>query len=130
MASKASKAKSGPRALVIRATIRGLSPGIWRRIEVSDQYTLEQLHRVLQIAFSWFDCHLHAYAFGNRTFRGGDQEWDGEFTSEVRLCDLALASGATFRYNYDFGDDWEVDLVFEHMSDRDEFVEPRVLAGE
>lgn len=133
MAIKAAKrgARRGtrPRALVIRATIRHISPEIWRRIEVPDRYTLEQLHRVLQVAFSWLDYHLHAFHFGERAFRGGDEEWDGEFTSQVSLRDLAFAKGATLWYNYDFGDDWEVDLMVESAVDCDDLMEPRVLAG-
>jgi hypothetical protein len=30
------------------ATLRGISPPIWRRIQVWDDYTLDQLHRALQ----------------------------------------------------------------------------------
>jgi pRiA4b ORF-3-like protein len=127
-AKRASKPKALPHSFVIRATIRDISPKIWRRIEVPDRCTLEQLHRVLQLAFSWLDCHLHAFEVGKRTFRGSDPEWDGEFTSQVQLRELALTNGATIRYNYDFGDDWEVDLVIESVSARE--VLPGLLAGE
>jgi Plasmid pRiA4b ORF-3-like protein len=115
-AKRASKPKALPQSFVIRATIRDISPEIWRRIEVPDHCTLEQFHRVLQVAFSWLDYHLHAFEVGKRMFRGGDPEWAGALTSQACLRDLALVAGATIRYNYDFGDDWEVDLVVESVS--------------
>jgi hypothetical protein len=43
--------------------MRGIVPPIYRRVRVPDGFTLHQLHRVLQIAFSRLDYHL--YDFGD-----------------------------------------------------------------
>jgi hypothetical protein len=130
-AKRSSARKAHPRALEIKATIRYITPPIWRRIEVSDQFTLEQLHRVLQLAFAWLDYHLHAFHVAKRTIMTkAHDDWNGDVTSAVRLSDLKLEVGGSLLYTYDFGDSWEIDLAVQGVSDRAEPIEPRVLAGE
>ena len=41
--------------------IRQISPVIWRRLLVSSDSTLADLHFAIQIAFGWTDCHLHRF---------------------------------------------------------------------
>ena len=36
-----------------KVSLRGISPQIWRRIQVWEDYTLDQLHRVLQVVMGW-----------------------------------------------------------------------------
>jgi hypothetical protein len=43
------------------ATLRGISPPIWRRIQVWDDYTLDQLHRALQVAMGWENYHEYEF---------------------------------------------------------------------
>lgn len=45
----------------VHVSLRDIEPAIWRRIELSSQRTLKQLHRVLQIAMGWRNDHLHEY---------------------------------------------------------------------
>ncbi len=40
-------------------TIEDVTPRIWRRLVVTSETTLAQLHTYLQIAFEWDDFHLH-----------------------------------------------------------------------
>jgi hypothetical protein len=43
-----------------KVTLCGLHPPIWRRIQVWEDATLAQLHRVLQMVMGWEDYHLYA----------------------------------------------------------------------
>jgi len=55
----------------VHVSLRGIEPAIWRRIELSSQTTLKQLHHILQIAIGWEDSHLHEYiATGSATEAG------------------------------------------------------------
>jgi len=52
----------------IKVTLREIHPPIWRRVQVRDDATLAQLHRVLQIIMGWEDCHLHEFVIDERCF--------------------------------------------------------------
>lgn len=85
----------------------------WSRIRVPDQFTLHQLHRVLQIIFSHLDYHLYAFQLGSRHFEIPDSESAAEGATATRLCDLVLSPGSQFTYLYDFGDGWEHHIAVE-----------------
>lgn len=53
--------------LLLKVTLRNIEPPIWRRIAVAEDVTLAQLHRVIQEAFGWEDCHLHEFETATRT---------------------------------------------------------------
>jgi hypothetical protein len=52
----------------IKVTLLGTDPPIWRRLLVPADLTLEQLHRVLQLAMGWEDCHMHEFRIGQQRF--------------------------------------------------------------
>jgi Plasmid pRiA4b ORF-3-like protein len=102
-----------PRCLELRITILDVKPPIWRYVRVPDEYTLDQLHRVIQLLFGWLDYHLYRFRVGERRFEAPGPEAEGEDSTAVRLRDLALEAGARFTYTYDFGDDWRHEIVVE-----------------
>jgi Plasmid pRiA4b ORF-3-like protein len=57
-------------AVQLSARLRGVSPPVARRLLVSEQASLAQLHAVLQVAFGWGDEHL--YTFQIRGWQFGD----------------------------------------------------------
>ena len=99
--------------LLLRVTMREIKPPIWRLLRVPDSFTLHQLHRVLQIAFSRLDYHLYAFELGPRRFEAPDPESESEDAARVILSDLDLTPGSQFAYLYDFGDGWEHDIAVE-----------------
>ncbi|GAA5531026.1 hypothetical protein Hgul01_04850 [Herpetosiphon gulosus] len=76
-------------------TIEEVTPRIWRRLVVTSDTTLAQLHTYLQIAFEWGDYHLHE-------FRLHGNECDEAMT----LDQLGVRHGDLFDYIYDFSDYW------------------------
>jgi hypothetical protein len=115
----------------LRATIRQSNPPIWRRIQVPSDMTLGELHDVMQVVFEWDGDHLHNFVA--RRVEYGDLEYleDAEDEWEVTLAEVAPAKRSKLTYTYDFGDNWEVELVVEDRLPVDPAAEyPRLLAGE
>lgn len=101
--------------LELRITLEDIKPPIWRLVRVPDEYTLDQLHRIIQLLFGWLDYHLYAFEAGERRFEKPDEEAEGEDSTAVRLRDLMLSKGARFTYTYDFGDDWLHKIVVKDV---------------
>ncbi|HEX6039217.1 plasmid pRiA4b ORF-3 family protein [Longimicrobium sp.] len=98
--------KPKPRLLHMRITLAKIEPPIWRHVRVPDAYTLDQLHRVIQMLFEWQDYHLYDFKMGERRFGPPHEEALGEDSTTVRLADLGLTKGGRLTYTYDFGDNW------------------------
>lgn len=113
-------AASANRAIYqLTAAVDEIQPPIWRRLRVRENTTLPQLHRILQVAFGWEDYRLHEFTIGGRryTMPADDEFYLGEpkavDETGIRLNSVVTRVGTQFRYAYDFGDDWQVDLLLE-----------------
>jgi hypothetical protein len=121
------------RHVVLRVSLRDIEPEIWRTVAVPEEFTLAQLHRVIQLVFGWLDYHLFEFRIGQRRFERADLEAEGEDAGAARLSGLRLTRGSHFEYTYDFGDTWEHEIVVERFvpvpegeeSDED----PHLLSG-
>lgn len=93
-----------------------------RTIVVPETTTFRGLHNFIQAAFRWKDYHLHEFVLPPSLDRKtelhvlgeGVDLYDGEpilseWDYKVTMIDL-LGEGMTFRYNYDFGDSWHLDI--------------------
>jgi hypothetical protein len=105
--------RAGPRRITLRIALRYVEPSVWREISLPDFYTLEQLHRCVQLTFNWLDYHLFEFQVGPRRFQRANPEADGEDAATIQLADLNLRQGTTFVYAYDMGDGWEHDIVVQ-----------------
>jgi hypothetical protein len=109
----------GPRvgACQIKISLRGVAkPPVWRRIVIPADITLGELDEVIMLAMGWEDSHLHVFSTGGQQYGSPDPELGHADESSVRLLDLLSAPGGKLRYTYDFGDDWEHDIVLEEVS--------------
>jgi len=95
--------------LILRITLDGIRPEIWRTVMVPVKITLRRLHDVIQAAMGWDDSHLHLFTI-NGTSYGDLQVFDDmpQMKDEkfVNIGSLSLAPGNTFTYEYDMGDGW------------------------
>jgi hypothetical protein len=125
-------AEPGDPVLQVRITLLGVGdPLVWRQVLVPAAYPLSRVHRVVQAAMGWEDCHLHAFRIGKTTY-GPDPDdelgWADETTT--RLADVARVR-TRISYDYDFGDGWEHELVVEARSVAEAGrVYPACIAGE
>jgi hypothetical protein len=111
-----------PNAVQIRVALVGIEPAIWRRLVVPIGFHLGQLHRVIQTAFAWWDCHLHEFRIGGLSYRDAEvcePEFEGDVRSfdesTVRLLDFDRGEYFRFLHVYDFGEDWEHVIEFEQL---------------
>ena len=118
----------------VHVSLRRIEPSIWRRIELSSQTTLKQLHRILQIAMGWGNYHLHEYIVDGRRYGTPDPAYDGpgEIIREtgVRIATVLPEPGAEILYVYDFGDYWQHDVRLEAVFPPESDIKyPRILDG-
>lgn len=117
----ARRPKRTPQDVVLRITLEDIEPPIWREIALLDTTTLPELHRVIQVAFQWYDYHLHQFIIGAERYSIPDDELDdfgipAHSTIGVTLAQLGLSEGAQFAYEYDFGDSWTHRVEVRKMS--------------
>jgi hypothetical protein len=128
----AKRAKSAQPAPIyqIRVGLRGAKPPIWRRLELPADVSLAKLHRAIQIAFGWDDGHLHVFDTAHGEFGPADSEFGVSSENRVTLEQVAPKEKGTFRYIYDFGDDWNHDILVERVLDREDTASyPRCTGG-
>ncbi|PPQ38171.1 hypothetical protein CCS01_02670 [Rhodopila globiformis] len=103
-----------PHVLSLKVTLRHIRPPIWRRIVVPRDMTLADLHRAIQVVMGWEDAHLHAFTVGGRQYSDPQMGLeDAANEARVTLDSLARSGMTRFTYTYDFGDDWEHDILIE-----------------
>ena len=109
-----------------------IDPPIWRRLLVSDKILLPGLHHLLQVAMGWEHSHLYQYIVGTTRYGEPDPDDDDDMQSDqrIRLRDIAQEKGASFLYEYDFGDGWRHVITVEDLWPRtQESLVPRCLNG-
>jgi len=113
----------------LKVTLRHVRPPIWRRLVVSGDILLSELHHVLQISMGWFDSHL--YDFRYQRNRYGDLTLLEEVIddSETSLCQVARRKGNQLVYTYDFGDNWEHEVLVERIDQCSAPAVPRCIGG-
>ena len=100
-----------------RISLLDIKPTIWRRIQIQD-CSLAELHRHIQAAMGWEDYHLHQFLINGKSYGPADaNDFGTQVVDEdvVRLSQLLPKSGERLRwmYEYDFGDSWMHELLFE-----------------
>jgi hypothetical protein len=119
--------------------LKHVKPPIWRRILVPENYTFWDLHVAVQDSMGWVDYHLHEFNIQNpltgkedRIGMPDDDYPDAEMISE-KDCTIKTyftKENIVAMYVYDFGDDWEHDIIFEKILQRDTDIKyPACTAG-
>ncbi|MGB3161062.1 plasmid pRiA4b ORF-3 family protein [Carnobacterium sp.] len=110
---------------------------VWRRVQVNSESTFLELHEVIQVSFDWYDSHLHNFSIRksngepvqnisiepDNDYQGpnSDSGW-GQFSSSIKKLGEDETLDKWFKkekdriiYTYDFGDDWEHEIVLEKI---------------
>jgi hypothetical protein len=107
-------------AYQFKITLLGVKPPVWRRIQVQD-CTLDTLHEHIQTAMGWTNSHLHHFRVGEHLFADpmlmeeNFEDMDYVDSTTTMASDIVPKSGKQFRflYEYDFGDSWDHEILFE-----------------
>ena len=59
-----------PNALVyqLKVVLREISPLIWRRLLVSADTSIADLHHILQLALGWTNSHIHRFLINGKEY--------------------------------------------------------------
>ena len=97
-------------------------PKIWRRVLVKPDLLLEDLHKIIQTVMGWENYHLHQFKKDGILYVPESPEEDGFLTSSklyiyshTKVSDLLKAEKDKLKYEYDFGDSWEHEIVLEKI---------------
>jgi hypothetical protein len=135
MPRRSQRAKTSDEIYQLKVTLQGIRPPIWRRVQVPD-CTLGDLHDLIQVAMGWESGHLHQFEIDGVHYGpqeddpwvpGGDMKVEDEASF---LLSQVLRGTKKFHYEYDFGDGWQHDVLFEKVVGREAGTKyPRCVAG-
>ncbi len=120
-----------------KITLLDIKPAIWRRIQIPD-CTLADLHEYIQAAVGWENYHLHQFEIDGVRFSQlapdeDEFDLDAEDETDIILSKLLPQSSRKARwiYEYDFGDSWRHEILFEGFPPADPKAKPPLcLEGE
>ena len=104
-----------------KITLLESEPPIWRQIQVKD-CTLDKLHEHIQTSMGWTNSHLHQFEIDGERYGDPELLYDGWMEESLTIDSLNTriseivpqdSKRFSFRYEYDFGDGWEHDILFE-----------------
>lgn len=112
------------RVFQFKITIKEITPIIWRRIVVPESYSFWDLHVAIQDALGWLDYHLHVFKMRRKHSSEATEigipnedrfEDEPEILAgwDIPIADYFYDVGVTADYDYDFGDDWQHEIVLE-----------------
>lgn len=128
--------------LQLRVDLILMAVPIWRRLLVPGGMTFWELHVAIQDAMGWRDRHLHQFTVdvprsGNRLRFGIPDDSGFHGVNEILpgweypISRYLKVGGHPALYTYDFGDDWQHEVVLEKVRTDDlKSVLPRCVAGE
>lgn len=102
---------------ILKVTLAHIRPAISRTVRVPSDFTLSDLHDVIQLAFGWENYHLHEFKADDAVFGVPDVEDDRDLVDErtVPIGEVLPRKGASAEYIYDYGDWWVHNVVVERI---------------
>jgi hypothetical protein len=98
---------------------QGGGGGIWRRLALPPDASLDELAGAILRAFKFDDDHL--YDFRYRDQRGKLRVYnhpgtdEGPFTTDIAVNEMDLALKDTMLFTFDYGDNWEFEVRLEQV---------------
>ena len=100
-----------------RVRLLGVSPMIWRRVKLKDTTTIRELHYIMQSLMDWSDDHLNQFKIRSKSYgvyHGCGIIFD-DSPDNVQLKDFNFMKTEKFIYEYDFTDNWRIELRLEEI---------------
>ena len=116
----------------LKIVLLGISPMIWRRIKVSSDSTIADLHYIIQIAMGWKEEHLHQFLIHGVHY-GISYPGTGGFMGnahEIKLSKFGFREREKISYEYDFNCSWKHQIRVETiLSGESDLASPVCTAG-
>jgi len=113
----------------IRVSLVGITPPIWRTIQVPANYTFWDLHVAIQDCMGWYDYHLHEFTvfdFQDDSLKRLGIPDEDSFDPrpvvagwEIPIINYFHEDNPATIYEYDFGDSWIHVVQVEALLDKD-----------
>ncbi len=96
-----------------------LKKSVWRRIELSSDHMLLDLHSSIQSAYDFDDDHLYSFFMDGKLWSyekfTSPYDDEGPHVDEVRIGELGLTVGQNILYLFDYGDMWRFRVELEEI---------------
>jgi len=117
-----------------KITLLETKPAVWRKILVPESYTFYDLHVAIQDTMGWTDSHLHCFEKRKDRMRYRDfevridctyaideyeQEGNIVYDTETPITNYFKKLHDKLFYTYDFGDNWEHEVILEEIFPKD-----------
>jgi hypothetical protein len=110
--------------IALRIELLDIAPLIWRRVVVSNQWTLATLHHYVQWTMGWWDTHAHEFRIGEQVVApdwwireieldAATENYCDERRVSVGAIATELGARGAFEYHYDMGDGWHHRIEIE-----------------
>ena len=89
----------------LKVTLNGSKPPIWRRILVSENITLRDLHEIIQKGMGWRNDHLHIFRISGQIYGDPEEDETGMLGTKnearYRINPFGLREKSKFSDNFD-----------------------------
>jgi hypothetical protein len=95
----------------------GVQPIVWRRLLFRADHTLADVHYAIQITCNWSDYFLHQFKIHGQSIGvpRASGPWYTKSAEEIQLSDLQLTVNERFFYEYNFFDNWQLEIRLEKI---------------
>ncbi|MFX0103457.1 MAG: plasmid pRiA4b ORF-3 family protein [Candidatus Hodarchaeota archaeon] len=110
-----------------KISLKHIKPPIWRRIQISNKATFQELHQAIMDFFGWDGYHLHEFVMHDSNLSKlkltvkqsnvDGESWGDIQEDEILLGNLISMDHKRVHYTYDFGDNWEHLILLENVLD-------------
>lgn len=105
------------KVLQFKITLKNAEPKIWRRFLAPANINFYELHLIIQNVMGWYNSHLHQFLYNqHRNIIGNPElmEQEGVMDESIfHIKDYFTEPQKKIDYEYDFGDGWMHELIFE-----------------
>jgi hypothetical protein len=110
-----------PQIFQFKIILKNIEPKIWRRFQVKDNITFADMHRIILVVMGWDGSHLHQFVWNKHDYIGSVEHMPGDVEDErkISINQIFKEIKTKLVYEYDFGDDWEHDLILEEILEDD-----------
>ncbi|PFA67309.1 hypothetical protein CN378_10705 [Bacillus sp. AFS015802] len=118
----------------VKISLKGAKPPIWRRVLIPNTLSLHQFHHVIQATMGWTHSHLYSFDTGHGEFEFPHEEYEFDAnrtydSSKAILGNVLDEENDKISYTYDFGDNWQHQILLEKISEDQKLNFPVCLKG-